>query len=204
MSHHSSLISSLVFLLLIGWGCSNTKESRSESEEDTNSEKTEKSQEEKLKNTDLSKKVKNKVPPKDSLKKKQGSSEKQLFARHRRTACFGKCPQYQLSIQKDGMATLKAERDTEMDTGTYSGKIPEKEIQRIKETAEAIGFFEMEKKYDDPGVTDLPSRISYLAFDGKEHEVMNRYQGPERLKKLEDIFEEIVEDTEWKEEASTD
>lgn len=180
-------------------------ESRSESQEGSNTEKNEGTgTDERLKDTDLGEKVKNKIPPQDSLKEKQQRSEKQLFARHQRTACYGKCPQYELSIQRDGMATLKAERNLELDAGTYSGKIPETKIERIKETAEAIDFFEMEKKYDDPGVTDLPSRISYIAFDGKEHEVTNRYRGPERLKNLEDLFKELVENTEWEEQASTD
>ncbi|MFB6257525.1 MAG: DUF6438 domain-containing protein [Flavobacteriales bacterium] len=159
-------------------------------------------QKEKILNTDLSKQLEKKFPP-DSLKKKEEKAkpiqkDRPPFVLHKRTPCYGKCPIYTLRIWPDGTAKLKAGRYVKVDKGDYRGKVPESKIERIKTKAREIDFFQLKKNYDQKGVTDLPSRITELAYGNKEHRVRNRYEGPEKLKALEEIFAKIVENTRWK------
>ena len=203
------LISLFLFCFLL-INCSGPKESSSSSEsngsandqeekEDKVAASPTKEQKERLKNADLSEKFEKKFP--DSVKSQRGTKSIQKdrppLAFHKRTPCYGQCPIYTLRIWPDGTAKLEAGRYVKVDEGKYQGKVSRTKIERIKEKAEQINFFELEKKYDDRGVTDLPSRISKLSYDRKEHRVKNRYKGPDKLKELEKLFGDIVENTGW-------
>ncbi len=209
----------LLLSLLLSLGCSGSKESATAEEEPKTSQEEKssdneqqgesnylsKSQKEKIRNADVSEKLEKKLP--DSIQRggkkgkkraKRIQKDRPPFALHERTPCFGECPIYTLRIWPDGTAKLEAGRYTAVEKGTYRGKVPQEKIERIKAKAKEIGFFELEKVYDEQGITDLPSRITELSFSGKEHRVRNRYEGPEKLKGLEGLFAELVENTHWK------
>ncbi len=196
----------LAFLLFLNTlpSCSSSEETASTDEGSSKEEvdpQQYKSQQLKVKKGDVKE-----VEKADSTEKNEEASKdsgvkrgkgKEYFARHKRTPCYGQCPTYTLMIRANGKAKLEADRFTDLEEGTYKGRVEKEELEKIREKAEAIGFFEMQEEYDNPKVTDLPSRITELSFEGKSHKVRNRHGGPDRLKELEERFAHIVEETDW-------
>lgn len=206
MSRSFTCILALFLLLSTLPACSSSEETASADEEDQKDEKkAEKLDEKELKarKHEVKKGDVKKVEKGDTTEKKEEGSgaksrkEEDHFARHKRTPCYGQCPTYTLTIQANGKAKLKAERFTDLEKGTYKGRVEKEELDKLREKAEEIGFFEMQGEYDNPRVTDLPSRITELSFEGKAHKVKNRHGGPDRLKELEERFARIVEETDW-------
>jgi len=119
-----------------------------------------------------------------------------LFASFQRTACFGYCPVFELTIYDNGYATFNGKRNTDLQ-GFYTGQINEVDMKAIIDTAEQINFFEMEAEYDGK-ITDIPSAISLINKGGRK-QVLNRYQGPKELRSLEALFDRLVKETQWQE-----
>ena len=116
-----------------------------------------------------------------------------------RTACFGRCPVYELSVLNTGEATLKVDRFCEeafgrsLAQGTHSAQVEIEAWQVVTDLAASLGFDTLQSRYDNPMVTDLPANI--ITINGKT--VFNRYGGPD----LDDIYTQIqrlVGSTDWK------
>ncbi|MFB6258296.1 MAG: DUF6438 domain-containing protein [Flavobacteriales bacterium] len=183
---------SIAILFLLLFACSGGKQASSENDQASSGEKA-KEQKGGEKDSDASQ-----TEGEKSKSKKKGKNEADRFLYHSRTPCYGKCPVYTLRVDKDGKARLKVKRFLEPGKGRYTGTFDQKSIRRIKEKAQKIDFFNLEKVYDNKDVTDLPSRITELSFDGKEHRVKNRYGGPDKLEKLEKLIQKTVKQTEWR------
>lgn len=201
----------LAFLLFLSTftACSSSEETASADKEDQkDEEEAEKLDEEQLKARKLEVKKGDikEIEKADTAEKNKGGSGKSevksgkkgdYFAVHKRTPCYGQCPTYTLKIRADGKAKLKVEGFMELEEGSYKGKVKKTELEKIRGKAEAIDFFEMQEEYDNPDITDLPSRITELSFEDRSHKVRNRHGGPDRLKELEERFARIVEETDW-------
>lgn len=118
-------------------------------------------------------------------------------AKIQRTACFGRCPIYTLTVYMSGFAIYNGIEWVDQKGKFYTLGDKEK-IRKLLKKAEEIGFFEMEDKYDSEYVTDLPSAIVTLRKDDVVKQVVNRYEGPEILIELEMYFDKLYENTEWK------
>lgn len=121
-----------------------------------------------------------------------------LFAQLQRTPCFGRCPIYTVSFYENGFVLYKGEKWVERE-GMYSSLATEKQLNKIRDKAEAINFFELKDQYDNEHVTDLPSTITTLKGEQGFKVVANRYEGPEKLEELEKLIDELVDSLEWKE-----
>lgn len=126
------------------------------------------------------------APPRDSL-----------FLNYSRTACFGKCPIYEVKIYHSGY--VKYMGDNFVDPlGLHEARIDSTIIQTIQSKAENINFFGLQKVYDHQDVTDLPARIIKIQMKDQKHEVLDRYMAPESLRNLESYLEGIFEGIHWK------
>ena len=119
-----------------------------------------------------------------------------LFAEIRRTPCFGRCPVYTITVYKSGYVTYDAVKWTSQE-GYFVGRLSADQMQSLAAKAKEIGYFKLADKYDNPGVSDLPSVITTLNYEGKKKKITNRVDGPEVLKEFERFFDGLFVDMVW-------
>ena len=114
-----------------------------------------------------------------------------------RTACFGKCPIYKLRVYDNGTAELHAENWLDKE-GDFIATVDQERFEKLMQKAEEIGYFGLANVYDSESVTDLPSTITTMRREDELKQVVNRYQGPEKLDKFEKYFDELYLNLDWK------
>ena len=123
--------------------------------------------------------------------------DKNLFLSLERTPCYGECPSYKLNIFTDGDALYEGRLFVEKE-GMYIGEVSGKTMKRISSLAEEIGFFEMDDKYVDEYITDVPSTIVTLVIEGKRKTIRsNSFQTPKELINFHNFIDEMTEDANW-------
>ena len=121
-----------------------------------------------------------------------------------RTACFGRCPVYELSVLNTGEATLKVGRFCDeafgrsLAEGMHKAAVDVAIWKEATDWAEAMGFDTLQSHYDNPKVMDLPANI--VTVNGKT--VFNRFGGP-NLNELYTRIERLVGATDWIAEPSS-
>ena len=80
-----------------------------------------------------------------------------------RTACFGSCPAYKVTLRRDGTIIYEGKRFVQM-MGTYQGQAYG--FDRLAEFILSQDYFNLKDNYSVP-VTDLPSTITSVVRDGK-------------------------------------
>ena len=112
-----------------------------------------------------------------------------------RTACFGSCPTYKVTIYQDGNAVYEGRRFAVRE-GRYVGQVDAATMKQLYDAADGVGFFGMDEKYDRP-VTDLPSVIIRVHANGKDKQVVGRVGPPQGFKDLAQEAERILDGVEW-------
>lgn len=80
-----------------------------------------------------------------------------------RTACFGSCPIYKVTLRSDGTVIYEGKRFVSM-MGTYKGQAYG--FDRLAEFVLAQDYFNLKDDYSRP-VTDMPSAITSVVRGGK-------------------------------------
>lgn len=132
----------------------------------------------------------------EASKKKSIDFPRNAIARIQRTACYGRCPIYTLTVYSDGSVLYEAQKWVK-EEGTFQGKANPEKFQQLLNKANEIGFFELKDEYDSEYVTDLPSVITTLRSDDVLKQVVNRYQGPEKLSEFEKYFDTLYLELQW-------
>ena len=134
----------------------------------------------------------------------QAPLEVEVMVGLQRTACFGRCPVYELSVLNTGEATLKVGRFCDeafgrsLAEGMHKAEVDVAIWKEATDWAEAMGFDTLLSHYDNPKVMDLPANI--VTVNGKT--VFNRYGGP-NLNELYTRIERLVGATDWIAEPSS-
>jgi len=118
------------------------------------------------------------------------------FARIQKTACFGRCPIYTMTVFDDGRVEYYGRKFVEKE-GRHFAKATPKMLSDLLAKAKEINFFELDNIYDKQGITDLPSVIITIKNEEGFKTVVNRYNGPQELIKLETFFEDSFERLEY-------
>lgn len=92
-----------------------------------------------------------------------------------RTACFGACPIYTVTIYDDGTVVYQGERFVDV-TGEQVGQIDPETVQMMVEAFAEAGYFDWDEAYTDQYVTDVPSVITSVTRNGETHRI-ERYTG---------------------------
>jgi len=119
-----------------------------------------------------------------------------LFLRLKRTACFGRCPIYTLSIYIDGTVVYEGEKWVERE-GNYNSRVNQTVLEQIQNKADSIEFKLLDEVYDNLNVTDLPATITVLKDEEDFKVVVNRYGAPEKLNHFEDFIDKMVKNLDW-------
>jgi hypothetical protein len=121
-----------------------------------------------------------------------------------RTACYGTCPVYTLTIKGDGTVIYEG-KDFVKVTGKQDSKISDDKVKKLIQEFYDIDYFSLEDSYtyrvNDDGsktvVQDLPTTKTSITIEGKTKSVDNYYGAPEKLKKLEDKIDEMCNSKVW-------
>jgi hypothetical protein len=132
---------------------------------------------------------------------KEATEQSPLF--FEKTACFGRCPVFVFQGDGNQHFSLKITQPfykgnlARFEPGQYNATLSPNESKRFNErvlaAAEAVRFSTLERVYDNPMVTDLPSTI--LEIQG--HRVANRYGGP-NLNTLYAEIETLIDSFQWR------
>jgi len=124
-----------------------------------------------------------------------------------RTACFGSCPMYTLTIKSDGSVTFDGKRFTKT-TGIATGKISQSDFRALVAEFVNIYYFSLPDAYT-PGtkecpqrITDMPSANTSIRLNGRAKTVAHYYgcgtEGPlARLTALENKIDEVAGTQKW-------
>lgn len=131
----------------------------------------------------------------EGAKHTYGSSKDAVFFSLERTPCFGKCPNYTVTIDRTGRAAYEGKRFAERE-GSFTGQVSPDVMARLVERAQEIGFFNFKDVYDGQ-VTDLPSTIIRVNADGKDKTVKGRYQSPAAFKPFAAYADSLLSTVQW-------
>ena len=112
-----------------------------------------------------------------------------------RTACFGTCPVYKLTVYSDGKVEYEG-KEYVKEKGPRTSRISEKNFLRLMKKVEGIGFFRLNDRYEGR-ITDLPTRITTVTKGDVSKTVRNYYGGPKGLHDLEQLIDEVTNSAQW-------
>jgi hypothetical protein len=98
----------------------------------------------------------------------------------KRTACYGTCPVYTVSIHGSGLVEYFGEWHVDV-PGPQTDRIPPGRVKDLLKAFEDIHFFDLKDKYFE-NCTDLPTAIISILVDGKTKQVSNYFIGCEGAK----------------------
>jgi hypothetical protein len=129
---------------------------------------------------------------------------KTLTIQLERTACYGTCPAYSVTIHGDGRVEYNGKSHVK-ETGSREGRI---ETDKIKSLASGFGktkFWGIAEDYSEAKCkgrvcTDMPTTITELSIRGATHRV-NHYYGcgsaPKTLFELESLIDKSANSEQW-------
>ena len=137
---------------------------------------------------------------------------KDMIVTLERTACFGACPVYKLTITADGTVTFEGYENVAM-KGIVKDRISEETLRQLLSEFEKVAYFSLRDTYDgsEDGcarhATDMPSAKTSIQINGR-NKAVSHYLGclmqgdefriyPQELVRLENKIDEIVESKRW-------
>lgn len=124
-----------------------------------------------------------------------GSAADPRFFSMERTPCFGKCPAYLITVDREGAAVYTGRSFADR-PGTWRGRVDQATMNALLDRANAAGFFTMEDRYDG-NVTDLPSTIIRIQADGRDKKVVARYKVPPSFKAFAAQADSLLDRVAW-------
>jgi hypothetical protein len=116
-----------------------------------------------------------------------------------RTACFGTCPVYTVTILEDGTVRYNGGDFVEV-TGEQSSEIDPETVASMVEAFENAGYFEWKETYDTQSVTDMAYVTTSVTRDGETHRIahyLGDYSAPLALTFLENWIDEMTNTQLW-------
>lgn len=127
----------------------------------------------------------------------------------KRSACYGTCPVYELTIDADGNVTFDGQKHTKT-IGKATGKIAVGEIDRLISEFNTAGFLDLDDNYDQKTcpnfATDMSTVAVSLRQNGQTKTVIHNLgcstKGdpkpyPPGLRELEDKIEQAARSSQW-------
>ncbi len=120
-----------------------------------------------------------------------------------RTACFGTCPVYKLTMYADGKIEFFGDSYVNA-VGNHIKTISQEKVALILAEANSVNFFGLDGKYDCYDATDNPTAIITITNEGKTKRIVH-YHGCRSanekelaaLTKLENRIDELAEIDDW-------
>ena len=116
-----------------------------------------------------------------------------------RTACFGTCPVYTLTINGDGTVIYEG-KDFVKTGGRAETAISQDKVKQLISEFEKVDYFSLNDSYTERTITDAQTVITSITIDGKTKTIEHYYgdfSAPKQLTELEDKIDEIVDSGQW-------
>jgi len=118
----------------------------------------------------------------------------EVMATLERTACYGTCPMYSLTVYRDGTVEYNGEQFVKTQ-GKATGQITPAEVTQLDDLFTNAHYFDLKDAYTDYDVTDNPSAKTSYSSGGKTKTIDHYYgdsDAPEVLSTIEDGIDKIV------------
>jgi hypothetical protein len=112
-----------------------------------------------------------------------------------RTMCFGRCPDYRLTIEPDGKVTFEGRHYTKR-KGTVTGMIDSALLTELAAAVKKADFFSLDSSYSED-VTDNPTYTLTVRMGGRGKQVESYATRPRRLGLLMNRIDQIVDSAQW-------
>jgi hypothetical protein len=93
-----------------------------------------------------------------------------------RTECFGRCPNYSVTISGDGLVRYEG-RTFVKEVGEREVAVAPSAVRKLLVRFQEVGFFDLKDRYIQP-VTDVPAEYLTLRSAGRVKTIENSYAGP--------------------------
>lgn len=118
----------------------------------------------------------------------------EVMATLERTACYGTCPMYKLTIYRDGSVEYEGEEFVKIQ-GKATGQITPADVTQLDQLFTGAHYFDLNDAYTDYDVTDNPSAKTSYSSGGKTKTIDHYYgdsDAPGVLVTIEDGIDTIV------------
>jgi hypothetical protein len=122
-----------------------------------------------------------------------------------RTACFGSCPVYTISVSREGEVRYEGKAHVRR-AGAATGRIPRKQVDALLAELDRAGYFNFADEYTPSrpacgrAATDLPTVITSAALPGRSKRVTHYYgcsSVPGALTVLEQRIDAVLGSAQW-------
>lgn len=110
-----------------------------------------------------------------------------------RTACFGTCPIFVMTVNNKGEVDYQGERFVK-NVGHFRKSLDQTKFKSIVEQMQKSNIHDMKDDYNNEGISDLPSVILTYTAEGKTKKVLCRYQCPAEFTALVLNIEALIGD----------
>ena len=112
-----------------------------------------------------------------------------------RTACYGRCPVYSVTIDAKGNVTYDGTQFVRV-VGRQTDRIPVSRVAALVETVDRIRFFDLDDKYSQL-ITDLPTTFVTVTRHGRSKRIEDYFGAPQSLKGLERQIDDTARTERW-------
>jgi hypothetical protein len=122
-----------------------------------------------------------------------------------RTSCFGECPVYSVTIDAHGNVVYDGQNFVRI-KGRQSDRIPVTKVRSLLDTADRIGFFDLDTQYrtirNPDGsvsgtITDLPTTFVTVTSAGRSKRVEDYFGTPKALRGFEREIDTAARTSRW-------
>lgn len=106
-------------------------------------------------------------------------------------------PTYSIKIFESGLILFNGVKNTAK-IGKYKKQLDKKELKSLSQKFIDADFFSFKDEYTSK-ITDLPTTYISFTDNGKTKKIRDYYGSPVKLKELEKIIENIVNENDWTE-----
>jgi hypothetical protein len=106
-----------------------------------------------------------------------------------RTACFGTCPVYTVTVRDDGSVSYDGRSFVRV-PGKYAWQIDPAMVRALADEMTRAGFFDLKKEYTAM-ITDMPTTYTTLSIGARTKRVKDYFDAPPKLMELEKRIDEV-------------
>ena len=117
----------------------------------------------------------------------------------RKTACFGRCPTYDVLVKTNGEVLYKGINNVEKE-GLHKAKLEVRQIAGLLKAASACNYYSLEDRYpvdEAMFIPDLPNTIIYFKQGDLAKEVFINNDAPEEVTELQKYLEDLFASLEY-------
>jgi membrane dipeptidase len=107
-----------------------------------------------------------------------------------RTACFGMCPVYKVTLRGDGTVVYEGREFVRL-MGTRTWTVDPAAVAALAAEMQQAGYFDLQDSYD-ARVTDHPTIWTSLTAGGRTKRIKDYVSGPPKLKEIEAKIDQVA------------